>query len=103
MHPRSVPPLRRAATLVLLAFTPLVIGCGILGPELSTEGVVRYQGIEGGCWLLDAEGQTYSPVDLPAEFRTDGLRVRFEADILEDYAGFCPGQSIELRSIERAD
>ena len=78
----------------------LAASCGITGPELQADGTVRFDPIEGGCWLIQTSEALYQPIRLDEEFRQDGLRVRFEADILEDVAGFCPGTIVELESIE---
>ena len=50
-------------------------------PNLITaNGTVRWMDLEGGFFGLVADDSTkYDPGTLPAEFRTDGLRVRFRA------------------------
>jgi hypothetical protein len=61
---------------------------------------VRFDPIEGGCWVIDSAGETYDPVNLSDDLKVDGLEVRFEADLRSDMGHFCPGVIIELTSIE---
>ena len=90
------------ALLVATALAALLLlaACGILEPDVQGDGTVRFDPIEGGCWLIDSGGETYDPINLDESFRVDGLRVRFEAEIAEDMAHFCPGIIIEISSIE---
>ncbi len=75
--------------------------CGLLDPELSEFGTVRFSEVEGGCWVIDADdGKTYWPVNMPLEVRQDGLRVQFEGQRREDLTTFCPGEPIQLTWIE---
>lgn len=47
---------------------------------LTFTGMVRYVGLEGGFYALEADdGTSYDPLNLPDEFKEDGLRVRVEA------------------------
>ena len=51
-------------------------------PRLSGTGTVRYLSLEGGFYgILADDGTHLDPVNLPAEFRTDGLRVHYDAQI----------------------
>ncbi len=81
----------------------LVASCGILEPDVQADGTVRFDPIEGGCWLIDSGGTTYDPVTLAEEFRVDGLRVHFEATLPSDMAHFCPGVIIAITTIESID
>lgn len=50
---------------------------------VSISGRIRYLDIEGGTFVLDdGRGTRYSPVNLPDEFRTDGVAV--EADVVAE-------------------
>ncbi len=53
-------------------------------------GTVRYVTIEGGFWAVGGDdGTTYDPLGgLPGPFQHQGLRVRLEARIRPDMAGF---------------
>lgn len=80
----------------------ILAGCGILGPDIDTTGTVEFRDLEGGCWVIDTSDDLLSPNNLPAEFRVDGLKVRFEAEFRGDLAGFCPGRIVDVKRIERA-
>ena len=69
---------------------------------VATTGTVTYVDLEGGFYGIVAEdGRNYLPGNLPAEYRQDGLRVRFSADPEEDVAGFRMwGTPVKIRSIE---
>ena len=90
----------RSARTLLAGLTLLVAACGILEPDVQADGTVRFDTIEGGCWLIDTADATYDPINLAEEFQVDGLRVRFEATIPDDMAHFCPGVIVEITSIE---
>jgi hypothetical protein len=85
-----------------IAVTVLLSSCGILDPDLDTVGTVELREIEGGCWVIETSDRVLQPTNLPQEFKVDGLRVRFEADFQRDLEGWCPGEFIELKMIERA-
>jgi len=89
---------RGFTTAAALALT----SCGILGPDLDTEGVVGFWEGEGGCWSISTDTENFHPTDLPQEFRVVGLRVRFQAE-RTDLSGFCPGAFIRLLHISQAD
>lgn len=91
-----------AVALVVLLLTT---GCQLpdSGESLSTEGTVRHLEIEGGCWAIETSGERYEPLNLPTDLREDGLRIRFEAEVLPDVATFCQvGPAIEVREAVRA-
>jgi len=62
---------------------------------------VRFLNLEGGCWTLEpSPGVHYLPLNLPEQFRRDGLKV--QADLLrrDDYFSFCMvGPVVEILSI----
>ncbi len=91
-----------AVALVVLLLTT---GCQLpdSGESLSTEGTVRHLEVEGGCWAIETAGERYEPLNLPTDLREDGLRIRFEAEVLPDVATFCQvGPAIEVREAVRA-
>ena len=91
------------ATSALVAMLLVAASCGIVEPDVQADGAVRFDPIEGGCWLIDAQGSTYLPLELDEEFKVDGLRIRFEATPQSDMASFCPGIIVRLNFIEAAD
>jgi len=62
---------------------------------------VRFLNLEGGCWTLEpSAGVHYLPLNLPEQFRRDGLKV--QADLLhrDDYDSICMvGPVVEIPSI----
>jgi hypothetical protein len=92
------------AGVVVLSALLLTGSCQLLdsGELLSDEGTVRHLEIEGGCWAIETGGERYEPLNLPTDLREDGLRIRFEAEVLPDVATFCQvGPAIEVREAER--
>lgn len=66
------------------------------------EGMVRFIGVEGGCWQLQADnGKTYELVgELAGTLRTDGVHVRLEVRKKKALASFCMvGELIEVLKI----
>lgn len=91
----------RAAVVALMVAAP---ACDILTPDLDGNGVVRFIDIEGGCWTIEAAGDLYEPIDLPAAFQEDGLEVDFEAVERDDLASICQvGPIVELLRISAAE
>jgi hypothetical protein len=94
------------AALGVLTLATLAAGCGISsvlsgGDGVSGDGVVQYVTIEGGFYAIrDVDGHNYDPTNLPAEFRKDGLAVRYSGRIRRDAASFhMYGQILELTEI----
>ena len=56
-----------------------------------------------GCWVIETDARTaYEPTNLPAAFKSDGLRVRFAAQP-SAYGSFCGvGRLVDLDSIRVA-
>ncbi|MEK6756891.1 MAG: hypothetical protein AABZ02_12130 [Bacteroidota bacterium] len=89
---------------VLLTCSALLLSC-MTEDENSVKltGTVIYVSLEGGFYGIKGDdGKNYDPVNLPEEFRKDGLRVRFEAKELKDRASFHMwGILIEIVSIQK--
>jgi hypothetical protein len=66
-------------------------------------GTVMNVPIEGGFWGLRADdGTNYDPVNLPEEYRKDGLPVYFQVKELENVAGIHMwGKIVEIIKIEK--
>jgi len=71
------------------------------GDEVSGTGAVEWFGIEGGFFAIRGDdGKVYDPMNLPAGFARDGLRVRFEGRIRRDVGSIrMVGEIVELRQI----
>lgn len=97
--------LRKSASSrsALIPFFVLLGSCGVADPDIDADGVIRYLDIEGGCWTIDTGADRLAPINLPAEFRVDGLRVRFEANEQAEGASYCMvGRLVELEYIQVA-
>ena len=69
-----------AILMVLLAF--IFIGWKFFGKGeiISATGTIKYIPLEGGFYGIETEkGEKYLPLNLPAEFKKDGLKVWFKA------------------------
>jgi hypothetical protein len=72
------------------ALLTILLACGALAAcgsrpaataaeaEAEAEGeraTVRFVAVETGCWVLETQAGRVQPIDLPQEFRIDGLEV----------------------------
>ena len=66
------------------------------------DATVQLLNLEGGCWTLEvAPGSHYLPLNLPAQFRQDGLPVRAELLRRDDYGSFCMvGPVVQIVTIQ---
>lgn len=96
-----------SALCVVAVFSLLITGSGDAGspgePDIRGTGRIVYLDFEGGFFGIIAEdGSRYDPVNLPDEFKVDGLRVSFEAIKTRSQVGFHMwGTLIEIISIRR--
>ena len=75
-------------------------------PNLVTfTGTITYQQLEGGFWgIIGKEGEKYNPVNLPADFKKEGLRVRVIALPKKDMVSIRMwGTIIEIKEIALYD
>ncbi|MDG5816123.1 hypothetical protein QA601_13600 [Chitinispirillales bacterium ANBcel5] len=68
-------------------------------------GTITYIDLEGGFYgIITEEGERYRPINLPEEFREDGLKVTFSGSVAEDVVGIHMwGKPFEIDHIERAE
>lgn len=93
----------QAPRVALIPFFVLVGSCGLTDPDFDTDGVVRFVDVEGGCWAIEAGDERLEPINLPEEFRVDGLAVTFEANDAVDVASLCQiGRPVEIEFIQLA-
>jgi hypothetical protein len=66
------------------------------------DAAVRLLDLEGGCWTLEVSQKVhYLPIDIPTQFRQDGLPVRATVLRLDDYSSACMvGPVVQLLSIQ---
>jgi len=70
--------------------------------EINEKGTVTYLGFEGGFFgIVGDDGKHYDPMDMPQEFKVDGLRVRFTVNFTDFCSYHMWGYIIRLVSIER--
>jgi hypothetical protein len=76
---------------------------GGAGSQMEINGVVRYYELEGGFYgIRTEEGETYNPINLPAEFREDGLPVRAKIRPRNDMMGIHQaGPLVEIIEIRK--
>jgi len=69
---------------------------------IITSGIVKYITLEGGFYgIIGDDGVNYDPINLPDNFRIDGLKVFFTAIKREDLGSFHMwGIIIEITSIQ---
>jgi len=63
----------------------------LTGDMIDGTGTVKYLSFEGGFYGIVTDNNKFKnldPINLPLEFRKDGLRVRFKAKIRYDAASF---------------
>ena len=101
------------AVLLLIALAVVACGGVSVDPPESSQGPaggpsavsasVEFLTLEGGCWTLQVgEDLHYLPLNLPEEFRRDGLKVSVELRRRDDYASVCQvGPVVEVLSIRR--
>jgi hypothetical protein len=72
---------------------------------ISGTGTVRFIGLEGGFYgIVSDDGKNYDPINLGQEFQVDGLRVRFEAKVLEGVvSAHMWGTQIEVLKIKKLE
>jgi hypothetical protein len=73
------------------------------GNQMEIRGVVRYYELEGGFYgIRSEEGETYNPINLPAEFRQDGLPVWASVRLRNDMMGIHQaGALVEIIEIRK--
>lgn len=60
---------------------------------------VRYVQLEGGCWALDTKAGRVQPIDLPDEYKQDGLEVKVVLRDAEGMMSVC--QIGPMKRVER--
>ena len=66
------------------------------------KGTVKYLSFEGGFYgIAGDDGKNYDPINMSQEFKVDGLRVRFTANLTDYMSYHMWGYIVRLISIER--
>ncbi len=92
--------MKRSLPILLLAL--LSFSCEE-DKSLDLTGRVAYIGLEGGFYgIYGDDGVSYDPVNLPADFQKDSLRILFNGTILTEQAStHMWGTLLKLNKIER--
>ncbi|MBC8043144.1 MAG: hypothetical protein IAF08_06840 [Rhizobacter sp.] len=98
-----------ALAISTLLLAVLVQGCNTSttaienGDSVSGIGTITYLNFEGGFYGIVADGEKkYDPVSLPEEFKQDGLKVKFDAQIKRGAMSIRQwGKIVEIRKIEK--
>ncbi|MDX1495196.1 MAG: hypothetical protein R3253_14100, partial [Longimicrobiales bacterium] len=84
--------LPRGLFCIVVAISLFSSACGlsVTTPDFNgTLGTVVFLDVEGGCWGIETDEELVEPINLPEEFRTHGLAVRFSASEARDAASIC--------------
>jgi hypothetical protein len=82
--------------------------CGVLacssvnGPEIrQVTGTVRVNTVVGGFYYIQGDDNvSYSPTNqLPACYKSDGLRIQVTLKVVGDAGSYIPGELAEIESI----
>jgi len=98
---------RKAMPVAALCVAVCLCCCSCLdGDEkvLTAQGTVQRVAVTGDCWrIVASDGVGYEPVNLPDEFKKDGLEVRFSAKLRDGLVTTCMvGRVVELLGIREA-
>jgi len=75
---------------------------GAAPDTVAIDATVRFHDIEGGCWALAVSSTAQlEPVNLPHEFRVDGLRVHVTITGAEMASVCMIGPTVKVLEIER--
>ncbi len=100
----------RSAIGIFMIAVALALGgaaCGLVdGPlfgRYGTRGTVTFLTFEGGFHgIVTADGERLDPINLPDEFRVDGLKVRFDYKPRTDLGSFHMwGTLVEIERIKK--
>jgi len=99
----------RFLSRTLLAAIPLALlsachASDTTGPALgllAADGVVRYVALEGGFYAIESGGRNYQPLNLPADYDQDGLRVHFVGIVRDEPTIYMVGPVLQLSDIRR--
>ena len=96
----------RAISLLVMSLFCIFTFSGCLLKDkniVEGSGTITYINLEGGFYGIVADdGEHYVPINLPSEFKVDGLRVRFKGKIRDDLVSiYMCGTLLELIYIKK--
>ena len=85
----------------LVLFSFILSGC--IDNYIQGTGKIQYNDFEGGFYgIIGDNGENYDPINLPIEFKIDGIQVRYTLNILENQTSIHMwGTMVEIIEIER--
>lgn len=88
---------------ILLGITLLNASCNISSEYIEIEGTIRYIDLEAGFWGITAgDGRNFDPLNLPEEYKKDGLKVVVKLQPKDELAGLHMwGQIVEIKEIRK--
>ena len=110
---------RMLAMTVILSLFIIEIGCITRNKEtknmqnkfsetntiISEASTIKFVDLEGGFYaIISNDGMRYDPINLPDEFKVEGLRVSFEGKLRNDMHSFHMwGKLVEIIKIKKLD
>jgi hypothetical protein len=97
------------AIIMIIGIVLVLVGASALSTQLTIndglihgKGTVRYLSFEGGFYgIVGDDGKNYDPINMSQEFKVDGLRVKFTANITDYLSFHMWGYVVQLLSIEK--
>ncbi|KYH42450.1 MAG: hypothetical protein AYL33_002640, partial [Candidatus Bathyarchaeota archaeon B63] len=87
--------------LAILLFSVFLVGWKSEKSVISEIGTIKFFPFEGGFYGIITEKGNYLPLNLPEEFKKDGLKVWFKARVREDIVTIYGwGKPIEILEIK---
>lgn len=87
-----------------IIFILFIVGLsGCTEKIIHGSGTIQFNDFEGGFYgIIGDYGENYDPINLPSEFKEDGIRVKYTLKILEDQASIHQwGTMVEIITIEK--
>ena len=92
------------ATILVVLLASIFIGWKFFGKGeiIAATGTIKYIPLEGGFYGIETDkGEKYLPLNLPAEFKEDGLRVKFKGKLRKVTTVYGWGKPVEILEIKK--
>jgi len=89
--------------MVLVFIILIIILSGCIDNLIQGSGKIQFNDFEGGFYgIVGDDGEYYDPINLPSDFKEDGILVNYTIKILEDQASYHQwGTMVEIIKIEK--
>jgi len=99
----------KLVAIMMIGVVFVLIGASALSTQFRNndglihgKGTVRYLSFEGGFYgIVGDDGKNYDTINMPQEFKVDGLRVQFTANLTDYLSYHMWGYIVKLISIEK--